>query len=49
MCGIFGVVSHRNVVPLLIEGMKKLEYRGYDSCGIAVIGKNKQTTQPLRQ
>ena len=39
MCGIFGVVSYRNVVPLLVEGMKKLEYRGYDSCGIAIIEK----------
>ena len=36
MCGIVGGVSHRDVVPVLIEGLKRLEYRGYDSCGIAV-------------
>jgi len=39
MCGIFGVVSNRNIIPILIEGIKKLEYRGYDSWGIAWIGK----------
>lgn len=37
MCGIIGAVSERNVAPILIEGLKKLEYRGYDSAGIAVI------------
>ncbi|MCX7010960.1 MAG: glutamine--fructose-6-phosphate aminotransferase, partial [Candidatus Sumerlaeota bacterium] len=37
MCGIVGVVSRRNVAPLLLEGLKRLEYRGYDSAGIAVI------------
>lgn len=37
MCGIIGAVSERNVTPILIEGLKKLEYRGYDSAGIAVI------------
>ena len=36
MCGIVGAVSTRNIVPILIEGLKRLEYRGYDSCGIAV-------------
>jgi len=36
MCGIVGAVSTRNIVPVLIEGLKRLEYRGYDSCGIAV-------------
>ncbi|MBI1990180.1 MAG: glutamine--fructose-6-phosphate transaminase (isomerizing) [Betaproteobacteria bacterium] len=36
MCGIVGAVARRNVVPSLIEGLKRLEYRGYDSCGIAV-------------
>jgi glucosamine--fructose-6-phosphate aminotransferase (isomerizing) len=36
MCGIVGAVSQRNIVPVLIEGLKRLEYRGYDSCGVAV-------------
>ncbi|NBT09903.1 MAG: glutamine--fructose-6-phosphate transaminase (isomerizing) [Betaproteobacteria bacterium] len=36
MCGIVGAVSQRNIVPILIEGLKRLEYRGYDSCGVAV-------------
>ena len=37
MCGIVGAVARRNVVPILIEGLKRLEYRGYDSAGIAVL------------
>ncbi len=37
MCGIVGAIADRDVVPLLIEGLKRLEYRGYDSAGIAVI------------
>jgi len=37
MCGIVGAVAHRNVVPILIEGLRKLEYRGYDSAGLALI------------
>lgn len=37
MCGIVGGVAERNVVPILLEGLKRLEYRGYDSSGIAVI------------
>ncbi|KAF3995967.1 glutamine--fructose-6-phosphate transaminase (isomerizing) [Glaciimonas immobilis] len=36
MCGIVGAVAQNNVIPILIEGLKRLEYRGYDSCGIAV-------------
>jgi glucosamine--fructose-6-phosphate aminotransferase (isomerizing) len=36
MCGIVGAVGTRNIVPILVEGLKRLEYRGYDSCGVAV-------------
>ncbi|WP_180682281.1 glutamine--fructose-6-phosphate transaminase (isomerizing) [Tepidicella baoligensis] len=36
MCGIVGAVSARNIVPVLIQGLQRLEYRGYDSCGVAV-------------
>ncbi|MFA9441542.1 glutamine--fructose-6-phosphate transaminase (isomerizing) [Uliginosibacterium sp. sgz301328] len=36
MCGIVGAVAQRDIVPILIEGLKRLEYRGYDSCGVAV-------------
>ena len=39
MCGIIGYAGERDVVPLLIEGLRKLEYRGYDSAGIAVVTK----------
>jgi glucosamine--fructose-6-phosphate aminotransferase (isomerizing) len=37
MCGIVGAIASRNVVPILTEGLKRLEYRGYDSAGIAVL------------
>jgi glucosamine--fructose-6-phosphate aminotransferase (isomerizing) len=37
MCGIVGAIARRNVVPVLIEGLKRLEYRGYDSAGVAVL------------
>ncbi len=39
MCGIVGAVAHREVSGILVEGLKRLEYRGYDSAGVAVIGK----------
>ena len=37
MCGIVGAASHRDIVPVLIEGLRRLEYRGYDSAGVAVL------------
>ena len=37
MCGIVGAASHQNIVGVLVEGLRRLEYRGYDSCGFAVI------------
>jgi len=36
MCGIVGAIAQRNITPVLIEGLKRLEYRGYDSCGLAL-------------
>jgi len=40
MCGIVGAASHKNIVDVLVEGLRRLEYRGYDSCGFAVINSN---------
>ena len=37
MCGIVGAISARNIVPVLVEGLRRLEYRGYDSCGVAAL------------
>ena len=39
MCGIVGAVAERNVIPILLEGLKRLEYRGYDSSGLAVVSR----------
>ena len=41
MCGIFGYIGEKDAIPILIEGLRKLEYRGYDSSGIAVISNKK--------
>lgn len=48
MCGIVGAVAERNVTPILIEGLKRLEYRGYDSAGVAVFGSHMQQIDRLR-
>ncbi len=37
MCGIVAGIAERNIVPILIEGLRRLEYRGYDSAGIALL------------
>ena len=42
MCGIVGAVSIRNIVPILVQGLQRLEYRGYDSCGVAVVANGLQ-------
>jgi glucosamine--fructose-6-phosphate aminotransferase (isomerizing) len=49
MCGIVGAVSQRNVVPILLDGLHRLEYRGYDSAGIAVIGTSNNIERVRRQ
>ena len=41
MCGIVGAIADRNIVPVLVEGLRRLEYRGYDSAGVAVVGDDK--------
>ena len=46
MCGIVAAVADRNIVPVLLEGLRKLEYRGYDSAGLALI--NESGLQRLR-
>ena len=40
MCGIVGAVAERNITAILVEGLKRLEYRGYDSAGVAVFSHN---------
>ncbi len=42
MCGIVGAVSTRNIVPILVQGLARHEYRGYDSCGVAVVANGLQ-------
>jgi len=41
MCGIIGYIGPKEAAPVLLDGLKKLEYRGYDSAGIAVLKDNK--------
>jgi glucosamine--fructose-6-phosphate aminotransferase (isomerizing) len=41
MCGIVGAIAQRNVVPILLQGLQRLEYRGYDSAGLVVVNNHK--------
>jgi len=41
MCGIVGYIGNKNVTSVLLNGLKKLEYRGYDSAGIAILDENR--------
>jgi len=45
VCGIVGAVSERDIVPILVEGLRRLEYRGYDSAGLAVIDQHKSISR----
>ena len=49
MCGIIGYIGPKDVVPVLIEGLRKLEYRGYDSAGVAVVRDGKVESAPQRR
>ena len=49
MCGIVGALTERNVVPILLEGLRRLEYRGYDSAGLAVLANSQQIHLVRRQ
>ena len=48
MCGIIGAVAERDVVPILVEGLKRLEYRGYDSAGLAIIDYQSRSLESQR-
>ena len=47
MCGIVGAIASRNIVPVLIEGLSRLEYRGYDSAGVAVLAQGIQRVRAV--
>lgn len=49
MCGIVGAVAQRDVVPILVEGLRRLEYRGYDSAGVVVIDGESKSLQRVRR
>ena len=49
MCGIVGAISNRNIVPILTDGLKRLEYRGYDSAGIAVLNAGNDAISRVRR
>ena len=45
MCGIVGYAGQRNALPILLDGLKRLEYRGYDSAGVAIVGSGLQVVK----
>src|SRR2546421_12489186 len=45
MCGIVGYAGRRNALPILLDGLKRLEYRGYDSAGVAIVGSGLQVVK----
>ena len=47
MCGIIGYIGADEVVPVLLDGLRRLEYRGYDSAGIAVMGEGEVSVRSL--
>ncbi|MYF48863.1 MAG: glutamine--fructose-6-phosphate aminotransferase, partial [Gammaproteobacteria bacterium] len=49
MCGLIGAVADRNVVPILLEGLQRLEYRGYDSSGVGVVAEASGTVEVRRR
>jgi len=46
MCGIVGYAGRRDALPILLDGLKRLEYRGYDSAGVAIVGSALQVMKP---
>ncbi len=48
MCGIVGYIGEKNSIPILVEGLKRLEYRGYDSAGIAVISNDSKKATSIK-
>src|SRR5436189_1872270 len=48
MCGIVGAIAERQITPILIEGLRRLEYRGYDSAGLTVISRSQGSMKTVK-